>query len=200
MRGWGFERRVIGPVPDARRPGKAWVPFLGIEEDVGLLGCGGEVPGVRVQVAAGGFDGLVPQDALQHVQRNARVGEPCRAGVSEPVPGEGRQAQAGDEVVPFGRVAHARCGQDAAAGSAQQAFVWLAVLCEAFQDRLECIQDGDGTCGPSLGLFSDEPAGAGVGLSFDGDDVRVPVDVAARGPATSGPRAASSALSMAKSA
>lgn len=40
--------------------------FLGLEDCVGLLG-GGEVAGVGVQVATGGFDEFVPEDTLQRV-------------------------------------------------------------------------------------------------------------------------------------
>ena len=55
---------------------------------VGLLGGGHEMAGVGVQVAAGGLDGFVAEDALQHVQWDARVGHPGRAGVAEPVPSQ----------------------------------------------------------------------------------------------------------------
>ena len=47
---------------------------MSVEEGVGLLGGGGEVPGVWVQVAAGGLDGFVPDDVLRHVRGDACVG------------------------------------------------------------------------------------------------------------------------------
>ena len=39
-----------------------------------LLGGRRQVPVIRVQIASGGFQGLVPEDALQDVQRDAGIG------------------------------------------------------------------------------------------------------------------------------
>ena len=54
----------------------------------------------RLQVTLGGFDRLMPEDLLQHVERDARVGEPRRTRVAEPVTGQIRQTEALDERAP----------------------------------------------------------------------------------------------------
>jgi hypothetical protein len=72
---------------------------------------------VRVQIPLGGLDRLVPEDLLEHVQGDAGVGHPGRPGVAEAVAGEVAEPEALHEVVPVGRVADGRGGQDAAAGS-----------------------------------------------------------------------------------
>ena len=75
--------------------------FLSVEEGVRAGGGVGEVSGVGVEVAAGGLDGLVSEDALEDVEGDAGVGEPGCSGVTEPVPGEARQFEVGDELIPF---------------------------------------------------------------------------------------------------
>src|SRR5690606_30002047 len=62
--------------------------FVSVEERVGACGGVGEVPGVGVEVAAGGLDRFVAEDALEDVERDACVGEPGRSGVTQSVPGE----------------------------------------------------------------------------------------------------------------
>jgi hypothetical protein len=49
------------------------------------------------------------EDALEDVQRDARVSEPGRARVAETVPGEIGEPEVGDEGVTLGGVANCRC-------------------------------------------------------------------------------------------
>ena len=52
------------------------------EIGVRLRGGGRKVSRVGVEIAAGRFEGLVAEDALQDVQRDAGVGHPGRPGVA----------------------------------------------------------------------------------------------------------------------
>jgi hypothetical protein len=92
---------------------------LPVEERVRAGSSVGEVPGVGVQVAAGGLDGLVPEDALEDMEGDAGVGEPGRSGVTKPVPGEARLFKMGDELISFRRVPHGVGSEHATAGSGQ---------------------------------------------------------------------------------
>lgn len=131
-----------------------------------------------MQVAASCLDGFVPEDALEDMEWDAGVCEPGCSGVPEPVPGEARQIEIRDELIPFRRVPH-RCGSEhAAAGSGQQPVLGLTACGEALKHRGERLQDRDVPDVPSLGLFGDEPSCAWVGLAANRDDPLIPVDVA----------------------
>ena len=49
------------------------------EERASCCGGVGEVAMIRVEVAAGCVDRLVPEDLLEHMQRHARIGKPRRS-------------------------------------------------------------------------------------------------------------------------
>lgn len=132
---------------------------------------------VGVQVALGGFDRLVPEDLLEHMERDAGVGHPGCSGVAEPVAREVVEAELCHEVVPVGGVADRRCSEDAAARPPQERVVGLFPSGETFENGFESAKHRDRAVSATLGLFDDETASAGVVLASDPDDVVVPVQV-----------------------
>lgn len=93
--------------------------FVCDEERVGASGSVGEVPGVGVETAVGGLDRCAAEDVLEDVEGDVGVGEPGCSGVPEAMPGEVRQVEIGDELIPFRRVPHGGGGEHATAGSGQ---------------------------------------------------------------------------------
>lgn len=59
---------------------------------------------VGVEIPARGFHRRVPENLLEHMQRDTGVSHPGRARVTEPVAGEIGQAEVRDDLVPVRRI------------------------------------------------------------------------------------------------
>ena len=78
---------------------------------------------------------LVPGDALEHVQVDARVGHPGERGVPQPVADQAGEAEVPDEGVPARGVAEGGCGDDATARSQDQAFMLASPQAQPLESR-----------------------------------------------------------------
>lgn len=151
---------------------------LAAEEGVGLCGGVRQVPGVGVQIPSRGFQRLVPEDPLQHMQRDARIGEPGCSGVPQAVPSEVRQTEFRDHRIPLRGVANGSGREDASARPGEESLIRRATSGKTSEDRLEGLQDRDVSNLAPFGLLRDQPTGAGESLAPDRHDPLIPVHVA----------------------
>jgi hypothetical protein len=138
-----------------------------------------QMPVIRVQIAVGGPERLVPEDALQDVDRDACVGEPGRARVAQPMESQSRHSpRSATMSFQLRRIPNGGGGEHAAARAGQKSRLRLAAVGEAFKNRGERAEDRDMLDGASLGRFGNEAPRARERLPADRDDLALPVDIA----------------------